>query len=664
MMRIVFMGTPDFAVPTLERLLAAGHEVAAVYTQPPRAAGPRPQCTEIAGSGLRRDEGHPGAHAASVSRARPSSQRSATSNPMPPSSSPMACCCRGRFSKRPALAASMCMPRCCRAGAAPRRSSAPSWPATPRPASRSCIWARGWTPGRFASPSASRFRPEETAGELHDRLADVGARLMVEALADLEHGRLACREQGTARPMPPRSRPLTRVSTGRARRRVHNQIRGLSPHPGAWFEAELNGKPERVKVLRAPPSPRATARPAPCSTNGSPSLAARARPSDRGPARRQARHEGGEFPARRGASPWREARVKGSAPCPATSSPSNMTARPSSAGSCRTGNLSVQGASPRPSAFSGEDAIPRGAGRTDTGVHALGQVAHVDLAKDWPPNTVRNASNALLRPDPISVLACERGAADFDARFSAKARHYLYRIIDRRSPLGARARARLGRVPRPRRRGHGPSGPGAGRAPRLHHLPLHRMPGGIAGEDPRPARRVAPWRGHQGRGQRRAPSCTIRCAPWSARSSSSATANGARTTSKPRLPPATGGAAARSPRRTASISSRSTISRVLAPRARREALAKALIFLYLSAARRGADRPKAPMIKRIATVGGLTLVSRVTGFIRDVVMAAVLGAGPDGRRLLRRLPPAQPFSRHPRRRRLQCGLRPRLCSHP
>ncbi len=86
-------------------------------------------------------------------------------------------------------------------------------------------------------------------------------------------------------------------------------------------------------------------------------------------------------------------------------------------------------------AFAGEDAMPRGAGRTDAGVHAVGQVAHVDLAKDWEPGTVRDALNAQLRPDPISVLACERVTEDFDARFSAKARHYVYRIVDRRSPL-------------------------------------------------------------------------------------------------------------------------------------------------------------------------------------------------------------------------------------
>ena len=86
-------------------------------------------------------------------------------------------------------------------------------------------------------------------------------------------------------------------------------------------------------------------------------------------------------------------------------------------------------------AFSGEEVIPRGAGRTDGGVHALAQVVHFDLAKDWEPGKVRDALNAQLRPDPISVLACEGAPEDFDARFSAKARHYLYRIVDRRAPL-------------------------------------------------------------------------------------------------------------------------------------------------------------------------------------------------------------------------------------
>lgn len=98
--------------------------------------------------------------------------------------------------------------------------------------------------------------------------------------------------------------------------------------------------------------------------------------------------------------------------------------------------------------FSGEDVIPGGAGRTDSGVHALGQVAHVDLKKDWPADTVRDALNAHLRPDPIVILSAERVDEDFDARFSATARHYRYLIVNRRPPLALMAnRAWLVHVP-------------------------------------------------------------------------------------------------------------------------------------------------------------------------------------------------------------------------
>lgn len=97
-------------------------------------------------------------------------------------------------------------------------------------------------------------------------------------------------------------------------------------------------------------------------------------------------------------------------------------------------------------AFQGKSIIPSGAGRTDAGVHALGQVAHVDFERDWPPDTVRDALNFHLKPDPIAILACTRVEAGFDARFSAIRRHYLYRIVTRRAPL-ALDRDRLWRVP-------------------------------------------------------------------------------------------------------------------------------------------------------------------------------------------------------------------------
>jgi tRNA pseudouridine38-40 synthase len=85
-------------------------------------------------------------------------------------------------------------------------------------------------------------------------------------------------------------------------------------------------------------------------------------------------------------------------------------------------------------AFTGEDIVVRGAGRTDAGVHALGQVAHVDLERDWPAEVVREAINAHLRPEPIAVLSASVVPQAFDARFSAVGRHYLYRILNRRAP--------------------------------------------------------------------------------------------------------------------------------------------------------------------------------------------------------------------------------------
>lgn len=86
-------------------------------------------------------------------------------------------------------------------------------------------------------------------------------------------------------------------------------------------------------------------------------------------------------------------------------------------------------------AMTGVRAVAHGAGRTDAGVHAFAQVAHVDLERDWDPFRLGEGLNALLHPHPIAVLGAERARADFDARRSASARHYLYRIANRRAPL-------------------------------------------------------------------------------------------------------------------------------------------------------------------------------------------------------------------------------------
>jgi len=111
--------------------------------------------------------------------------------------------------------------------------------------------------------------------------------------------------------------------------------------------------------------------------------------------------------------------------------------------------LTVQGVlTDAVAALSDERVRIQGAGRTDAGVHALAQVAHLDLMRDWQPDTVRDALNAHLRPHPVAVLAAERVADSFNARTSARKRHYRYEIVNRRADL-ALERGRAWRVPRP-----------------------------------------------------------------------------------------------------------------------------------------------------------------------------------------------------------------------
>ncbi|HEX9465003.1 MAG TPA: tRNA pseudouridine(38-40) synthase TruA [Alphaproteobacteria bacterium] len=84
--------------------------------------------------------------------------------------------------------------------------------------------------------------------------------------------------------------------------------------------------------------------------------------------------------------------------------------------------------------FSGETVKATGAGRTDAGVHALGQVAHLDLQKSWPANRVREALNYHVQPNPVTICLVELAPDDFHARLSAKRRTYRYRILNRRPP--------------------------------------------------------------------------------------------------------------------------------------------------------------------------------------------------------------------------------------
>jgi len=99
-------------------------------------------------------------------------------------------------------------------------------------------------------------------------------------------------------------------------------------------------------------------------------------------------------------------------------------------------------------AFTGQTLRLQAAGRTDSGVHALQQVVHVDLERDWRPQVVRDALNAHLSPEPIAVITAALAPEGFHARFSAKARRYLYRIANRAAPP-ALDRGRVWHVKRP-----------------------------------------------------------------------------------------------------------------------------------------------------------------------------------------------------------------------
>ena len=86
-------------------------------------------------------------------------------------------------------------------------------------------------------------------------------------------------------------------------------------------------------------------------------------------------------------------------------------------------------------AMTGQEAKAHGAGRTDAGVHATGQVAHVDLQRDWPPFRLAEGLNAHLAGNPVAVLKAERASDNFDARRKARGRIYVYRVVNRRAPL-------------------------------------------------------------------------------------------------------------------------------------------------------------------------------------------------------------------------------------
>jgi methionyl-tRNA formyltransferase len=255
-LRIIFMGTPDFSVPVLHALHAAGHEIVAVYSQPPRPAGRR-------GLELTPSPVHQAADALGVTVLTPVNFKSVDDVE--------------RFRAFGAdvavvVAYGLLLPGAilegtkfgCYNGHAsllPRwRGAAPIQRAIMAGDSETGMMVMKMDKGLDTGPVAlSRMVPiplEMTAGELYNRLSEVGAALMAEAMQRLENGDLPLTPQPEdgVRYAAKISKEETRIDFSRDGIDVHNHIRALSPAPGAWFEAEIGGRTERVKVLRSEPA--------------------------------------------------------------------------------------------------------------------------------------------------------------------------------------------------------------------------------------------------------------------------------------------------------------------------------------------------------------------------------------------------------------------------
>jgi len=249
---IVFMGTPDFSAPVLDALVAAGHRVVAVYSQPPRPAGRG--LAELKSPVHRRAEAL-GIPVRTPKNFKTDEDRAAFADLeadaavvvaygllLPPAvlDAPRLGCFNVHASKLPRWR-----------GAAPIQRAIMAGDAVT--AVNIMRMDEGLDTGPVCLGRDVAITPDMTAGELHDTLSALGAELMVEALAGLEAGTLRTvpqPQEGVTYAAKIDKRE-TRIDFTKTATEVANHIRGLSPFPGAWFEANLGGKPERIKVLRA-----------------------------------------------------------------------------------------------------------------------------------------------------------------------------------------------------------------------------------------------------------------------------------------------------------------------------------------------------------------------------------------------------------------------------
>ena len=249
-MRIVFMGTPGFAVPSLRAIRAAGHEVVAVYSQPPRQAG--------RGMALRKSPVQLEAEQAGLTVRTPARLKGAEEQDrfVALNADAAVVVAYGIILPKPLLGGTRHGAFNLHASLLPRwRGAAPINRAIMAGDRESGVAIMRLDDGLDTGPVCLEARVaigrDMTAGELHDALAASGAALLVDALSALERGQLDCRPQAEtgvtyAEKIDPAE---TRIDWARPAPEVHDMIRGLSPYPGAWFEVGINGKSERIKAL-------------------------------------------------------------------------------------------------------------------------------------------------------------------------------------------------------------------------------------------------------------------------------------------------------------------------------------------------------------------------------------------------------------------------------
>ncbi len=250
-LRIVFMGTPDFAVPVLVALIGQGHEIVAAYTRAPRPAG--------RGMAERRSPVHEAAAGFGIPVATPRTLRTqeAQAEFAALGADLAVVVAYGLILPKPVLDAPALGCLNLHASLLPRwRGAAPINRAIMAGDTVTGVMAMKMEEGLDTGPvglaETVAIGPDTTAGELHDRLSHLAADVAIRAVAAMERGALTFTPQaGDGVTYADKlSNAETRIDWARPAPAVHDHVRGLSPFPGAWFEADLGKGPERVKAIR------------------------------------------------------------------------------------------------------------------------------------------------------------------------------------------------------------------------------------------------------------------------------------------------------------------------------------------------------------------------------------------------------------------------------